>query len=43
MKYFNELIETNNFLRKFIKLRNQNINGIKLTSDSIISWKLKEN
>ena len=47
MKKFYELIDKNNFIKKYIKRRGQYVNGSKssnkLSSDSIVGWKLKEN
>ena len=43
MKKFFELINKNNFIKKYIKRRDQYINGDKLSSDSIVGWRLKEN
>ena len=39
-KFFITKIEENIFLRKNIKIRNSHHNGVKLTSDCIIGWKL---
>jgi len=40
-KYFTEQIETNTFLRKSYKQRDNRYNGIKLKSPSLIGWRQK--
>ena len=42
MKNFKKQIDENLFLSEYIKVRNQHFNGIKLSSDSIVNWKINE-